>query len=311
MMVQPDNSSETGPSRADDAAGSESAAHVRIGELSRRTGVRAETVRAWERRYGIVEPARSAGGFRLYSPADEARVEAMRALIAEGVSAAEAATLVKSGAGAAAPSVRSPDAEAERLRAALEAYDEEAANRALDRALSAFSLDVFTGAVVLPAVAAIGRRWAAGDVSVAQEHFATTVVRGRLLALSRGWGSGLGPLALLACPPGEQHDIGLIAFGLSLRNRGWRIVYLGQETPLDTLAEAARRLAPALVVVGVAAAEPLASAVGGLTEVAALAPVWVGGAGASEEIARRAGARVLEDRPAEAAARLARDVTSP
>jgi methanogenic corrinoid protein MtbC1 len=148
-------------------------------------------------------------------------------------------------------------------------------------------------------------------VSVAQEHFATSVVRGRLLALSRGWGSGLGPLALLACPPGEQHDIGLIAFGLSLRNRGWRIVYLGQETPLDTLAEAARRLAPALVVVGVAAAEPLASAVGGLTEVAALAPVWVGGAGASEEIARRAGARVLEDRPAEAAARLARDVTSP
>jgi DNA-binding transcriptional MerR regulator len=311
MMVQQDKSSGPDPSRADDAAGSESAAHVRIGELSRRTGVRAETVRAWERRYGIVEPARSAGGFRLYSPADEARVEAMRALIAEGVSAAEAATLVKSGAGAAAPSVRSPDAEAERLRAALEAYDEEAANRALDRALSAFSLDVFVGAVVLPAVAAIGSRWAAGEVSVAQEHFATSVVRGRLLALSRGWGSGLGPLALLACPPGEQHDIGLIAFGLSLRNRGWRIVYLGQETPLDTLAEAARRLAPALVVVGVAAAEPLASAVGGLAEVAALAPVWVGGAGASEEIARRAGARVLDKRPAEAAARLARDVASP
>ena len=233
----------------------------------------------------------------------------MRALIAEGVSAAEAATLVKSGAGAAAPLARSPDVEAERLRAALEAYDEEAANRVLDRALSAFSLDVFTGAVVLPAVAAIGSRWAAGDVSVAQEHFATSVVRGRLLALSRGWGSGVGPLALLACPPGEQHDVGLIAFGLSLRNRGWRIVFLGQETPLDTLADAARRLAPALVVVGVAAAEPLASAVGGLAEVAALVPVWVGGAGASEELAHRAGAGLLEGRPTEAAARLAADAT--
>jgi DNA-binding transcriptional MerR regulator len=309
MMVQQDKSPETAPSRADAGAGSEPVVSVRIGELSRRTGVRAETIRAWERRYGLVDPARSAGGFRLYSPADEERVQAMRALIAEGVSAAEAATLAKSEAGAAAPSVRSPDAEAGRLLAALEAYDEEAANRALDRALSAFSLDVFTGAVVLPAVAAIGSRWAAGEVSVAQEHFATSVVRGRLLALSRGWGSGLGPLALLACPPGEQHDIGLIAFGLSLRNRGWRILYLGQETPLDTLAEAVRTLGPAVVVVSVAASEPLASAVSGIAEVAALVPVWVGGAGATEELVRRAGASFLEERPTEAAARLARDAT--
>ena len=196
---------------ASDRGDSAPAASVRIGEISRRTGVRAETIRAWERRYGLVEPARSAGGFRLYSRTDEERIRAMRDLIAEGVAAAEAAALARSATGAAAPSVRSPDAEADRLRAALEAYDEEAANAVLDRALSAFSLDVFTGAVVLPAIAAIGNRWAEGEVSVAQEHFATSVVRGRLLAISRGWGSGLGPLALLACPPGEQHDIGLIA----------------------------------------------------------------------------------------------------
>ena len=237
MMVQRDENPEAAQSGAGDGARSAPASFVRIGELSRRTGVRAETIRAWERRYGLIEPARSAGGFRLYSPADEERLHAMRALIAEGVAAAEAATQARSGGGAAVPSVRSPDAEADRLRAALEAYDEEAANAVLDRALSAFSLDVFTGAVVLPAMAEIGNRWAGGEASVAQEHFATSVVRGRLLAISRGWGSGRGPLALLACPPGEQHDIGLIAFGLSLRNRGWRIVYLGQDTPLDTLAE--------------------------------------------------------------------------
>ena len=233
----------------------------------------------------------------------------MRDLIAEGVAAAEAAVLARSTTGAAAPSVRSPDAEADRLRAALEAYDEEAANAVLDRALSAFSLDVFTGAVVLPAIAAIGNRWAGGEVSVAQEHFATSVVRGRLLAISRGWGTGLGPLALLACPPGEQHDIGLIACGLSLRSRGWRIVYLGQDTPLDTLAETVRAVRPAVVVVSVAASEFLASAVSGLAEVAALVPVWVGGPGANEAMARRAGAGLLEKRPTEAAARLAGDAT--
>ena len=94
--------------------------------------------------------------------------------------------------------MRSPDAEADRLRAALEAYDEEAANAVLDRALGAFSLDVFTGAVVLPAMAEIGSRWAGGEASVAQEHFATSVVRGRLLADFAGLGIRTGP----ARPPG-------------------------------------------------------------------------------------------------------------
>lgn len=306
MMVQPNDSPDAdGLDRGDSAT----AASVRIGEISRRTGVKAETIRAWERRYGLVEPARSAGGFRLYSRTDEERIRAMRDLIAEGVAAAEAAALARSTTGAAAPSVRSPDAEADRLRAALETFDEEAANAVLDRALSEFSLDVFTGAVVLPAIAAIGNRWAEGEVSVAQEHFATSVVRGRLLALSRGWGTGLGPLALLACPPGEQHDIGLIACGLSLRSRGWRIVYLGQDTPLDTLAETVRTVRPAVVVVSVAASEFLASAVSGLAEVAAQVPVWVGGPGASEVMARRAGAGLLEKRPTEAAARLTADAT--
>ena len=303
MMVQPEQSPEgsADPSAAASAPGPS----VRIGELSRRTGVRAETIRAWERRYDLVQPDRSKGGFRLYSPADEERVHAMRALLGEGVAAAEAAKQARSARGAAPASVRSPDAEADRLCAALEAYDEEAANAVLDRALGAFSLDVFTGSVVLPAMAEIGRRWAEGHVSVAQEHFAASVVRGRMLAISRGWGSGMGPLALLACPPGEHHDIGLIAFGLSLRGRGWRIVYLGQDTPLDTLTQTVRRLEPAVVVMSVATPEPLASAGSGLAEVAGLVPVWVGGGGASEEMLSRAGAHLLEEQPTAAAARLA------
>lgn len=313
-MVRSDPSPhDSGPDPARDETRSPGVPFVRIGELARRTGVRAETIRAWERRYGLIEPARSDGGFRLYSPADEERIRATRSLIAEGVSAAEAARQAGSGAdpAGATVSVRSPDAEAGRLRDALEAYDEEEANAVLDRSLSVFSLDVFTGAVVLPAMAAIGDRWAGGEVSVAQEHFATYVVRGRLLALSRGWGSGLGPLALLACPPGELHDIGLIAFGLSLRNRGWRVAYLGPDTPLDTLAEAARRLRPVLAVMSVAVPEPLAAAGPGLSQLAAAVPVWVGGPGASEEGARRAGVHFLRGNPAEAAARLSTEPGQP
>ena len=85
-------------------------------------------------------------------------------------------------------------------------------------------------------------------MSVAQEHFASALLRGRLLGLARGWGNAGSPLALLACVPGDQHDLGLICFGLALRRHGWRITYLGPDTPLDTVGETARLLGPALVV---------------------------------------------------------------
>ena len=101
---------------------------------------------------------------------------------------------------------------------------------------------------VLPYLHELGERWERGEVSIAQEHFASSLLRGRLLGLARGWGNAGSPLALLACVPGDQHDLGLICFGLALRRHGWRIAYLGPDTPLDTLGETARQLGPALVV---------------------------------------------------------------
>ena len=304
-MVQ----SETGEDRAGQP-GDEPVALVRIGELARRTGVRAETIRAWERRYEIVSPTRSEGGFRLYSPAQEDRIRSMRDLIAQGVAPAQAAEQVRHGAATPRPSPEpagtgSPDGDAEALTAALLAYDEETANTVLDRSLGAFSLDVVTGAVILPAMADIGRRWTRGEVSIAQEHFATHVVRGRLLGLARGWGSGFGPRAVLGCPPGELHDIGLIVFGLALRGRGWRVVYLGPDTPVDMILEAARRLDPAAVVLSTTDPALLSAAESGLRETARLRPLWIGGAGAGEPEASRIGARHLPGRPTEAAVRLA------
>src|SRR6187401_2496072 len=102
--------------------------------------------------------------------------------------------------------------------------------------------------VLLPFLEELGRRWERGEASVAEEHFASSVLRGRMLGLARGWGRGLGPVALLACLPGEQHDFGAMAFGLALRARGWRIAYLGADTPLETVEQAAGRLEPDLVV---------------------------------------------------------------
>lgn len=292
-----------------DESGEQPEALVRIGELARRTGVRAETIRAWERRYDVVSPARTEGGFRLYSPAHEDRIRAMRELIAQGVAPAQAAERVRRGAAtvpsASVATTGSPDIDAARLNEALLAYDEEKADAVLDRALAAFTVDVVTGAVILPAMADIGDRWARGEVSIAQEHFATHVVRGRMLGLARGWGAGYGPRAVLACPPGELHDLGLIAFGLSLHNRGWRVVFLGPDTPVEMIIEATRRLDPAIVVLSSTDPDLVAQAEDGLRQAARLRPLWIGGAGASEPLAASLGAGFLGGRPAEAAVRLA------
>jgi MerR family transcriptional regulator, light-induced transcriptional regulator len=131
---------------------------------------------------------------------------------------------------------------------AIESYDEAAAQAALDDGLAAFGLETFARDLILPTLSAVGRGWEQGSVEISQEHFASNLIRGRLLSLARLWGRGSGPLALLACAPGEQHDISLLIFGLILRSYGWRILFLGADTPLSTLQQTARTIAPAVIV---------------------------------------------------------------
>src|SRR5690348_5409911 len=190
---------------------------LRIGELSRRVQVSDHLLRAWESRYGLLHPVRSPGGFRLYSEADESRIRAMQAHLADGLSAAEAARAAlreqdgdvgeRTGAAPVMPAGGELSAA---LRQALEAFDEPAAQAVLDRLLADRSVPAVLRDVVLPYLADLGRRWQQGKASVATEHFASNVLRGRLAGLARGWGSGNGPQALLACPPGEQHDLALM-----------------------------------------------------------------------------------------------------
>jgi DNA-binding transcriptional MerR regulator len=288
----------------------DSGPRLRIGELSRRTGVRADTLRAWERRYGLLHPERTEGGFRLYGDDDEARVRAMKGRIEAGVSAAEAARLAVAfspAAGAAAHDGTGSEpltAWSEALRVALEAFDDSAANAVIDEALSRLTLETVAEGVVLPAMRQIGSRWESGEVSVAQEHFATGVVRGRLLSVARNWGAGAGPLALLACPPGESHDLGLISFGVVLHSRGWRITYLGPDTPIDTVSQAVDDLHPDAIVLAALVPAPFEAAADQLSALASGRRLLIAGAGASPELAERLGARVLDEDPVSAARQL-------
>ena len=278
-------------------------AHLRIGELSRRSGVSVELLRAWERRYDLLRPQRSAGGLRLYSSGDLDRVRAMQRHMHEGLAAREAAALVGHASAEAAPlRPGTPPFDPARARAelgdALEAFDEPAAQAILDGLLAVATLGALLSEVVMPYLHDVGDRWQRGELSIAQEHFATNVLRGRLLGLARGWGRGDGPRALLACPEGERHDLGLIAFGLALRERGWRIDYLGPDTPVESLEEAARRTNPSVVVLSATRSEPLER----LGDLATRHRVAIAGAGAAS--ARVEGVERLTSDPMTAAERL-------
>ena len=135
------------------------------------------------------------------------------------------------------------------LAAAVDVLDEPRVQSLLDTVLGATTIDAALADVIVPYLHELGERWERGETSVAHEHFATTILRGRMLGLARGWGRGLGSTALLACAPGEQHDLALLAFGLALRERGWRILYLGANSPIDEIALTAAAANPAVVVV--------------------------------------------------------------
>jgi MerR family transcriptional regulator, light-induced transcriptional regulator len=276
---------------------------LRIGELSRRTGVSPELLRAWERRYGLLEPERTEGGLRLYSAEDERRVRDMQARIDGGLSAAEAARAAAVADDAQRDGGQTDTLELarERLSSALDAMDAEAAHAALDAVLSAFMVETVLSGVVLPYLRDLGQRWEQGEISVAQEHFASNLIRGRLLSLARGWERGAGRKAVLACAIGEQHDLALIAFGLALRNRGWRIVFLGADSPAASVADAANRLRPDLVVLTAVSPRAFRREASELSSLASEHELAIAGPGATEAVASALGCRVISGDPVAAA----------
>jgi len=240
------------PSRSDPPNGSaHGAGPFRINAAAELSGVPAATLRAWERRYGVPVPRRTASAYRLYTAEDVQLVQRMRALVEEGVSPAEAARVVLS----TAPDVADVEPSAtdglelarSRLLAATQRWDVAAIDAELARVSMLVDGLSFYERVVSPVLVELGQRWERGDVSVAQEHMLADrielAVRASLRALERTEG----PLALLACVDAEQHVIGLLGAALRFSLNGARTVVLGAMTPADAVADAVRNMAPAVV----------------------------------------------------------------
>lgn len=288
---------------------------LRIGELSKRVGVSEHLLRAWELRYDLMAPARSEGGYRLYTAADEKRVRRMLSYLADGLAAAQAAQAAKAesraGQTSPLPEIKDLDHGYELLRESLDGFDEPVAQNILDRMFRDYPIESVLREVVLPYLKEMGARWSTKTLSVGQEHFASNIFRGRLAELAKGWGEGEGPSALLACPPGEEHEFALLIAGIMLHRNGWTIRYLGKNTPLPDIIELASQIRPAMVLISSIAPERFTSVISELRRLSTLTSLVIGGRGATQEIADQCHAKVVDGDPISAPEEIAKVLGRP
>jgi MerR family transcriptional regulator, light-induced transcriptional regulator len=279
---------------------------LRIGELSRRTGLSTDVIRAWERRYDLLRPERTPGNFRLYTSSDVSRLRLMQHYLGRGLPAAQAAGLVHQVQTAAIDSNPGiPEGDVRKalavLRDSLERFDDAPADRMLERLLGVFAPGAVLRDVVLPYLRALGERWACGEASIAQEHFASNFLEGWMLSMARGWSQAGRFRAVLSCVGGERHTLGLIAFGLALRDLGWRVTYLGADAPVSALDRAAAAVSAHTIVVSAALPGTFATVADDLRDLARKHPVAVGGAGVAPNRAAWLSKRTLPADPIVAA----------
>jgi MerR family transcriptional regulator, light-induced transcriptional regulator len=250
-----------------------------IKQASVRSGVPVPLLRAWERRYAVVAPVRTASGYRLYDDAAIARLAAMRRLVDDGWTASQAAEAVRGFDDAAlalqaqVPAPAPPGADASTAPARGEAddrgalvaaaadYDTASIERVLDGLFTRGSYEAVVDDLLLPAVAALGAAWADGTLDIAAEHLASEAVQRRLAALFDGSSAaGTGQPVVVGLPPGNLHEIGTIAFAVALRRRGLDVLYLGPDVPVHSWVHAATTRRARAAVIGVARGTDLPAA---------------------------------------------------
>ena len=211
---------------------------LNIAAVSQRTGIGADTLRKWERRYGVLRPGRTSGGQRRYDERDVARVEWLRDRLAEGFRIGEAAALLET-------DVDRPEPSATGLRdeivAAVGDSDPRRLAALVEQAFVLHGVEAAVEEIVAPALRIVGDRWQGGGGYIAEEHLLSELVLARLRALLSDRRPGVRGTAVLACAPGERHEIGLLTLAVLLQADGWQSIYLGADTPLDAAVATALR----------------------------------------------------------------------
>ena len=219
-----------------------------------RTGLTADVLRAWERRYGAVHPERTAGGQRLYAEEDVARLVLLRRATQAGHSIGEVARLDRAAlenllepespaAPVSPPSGESVAMLVARAMAAIDRLDAPGLDALLRRGALTLGGTTFVDQVVSRLLRAVGDRWHDGTLSPAHEHLASVVIRGVLAWITAtNAAAPHAPRIVIATPSGELHEFGAMLAAAAAAEEGWRVVYLGANLPAPDLAEVAAKV---------------------------------------------------------------------
>lgn len=267
-------------------------AKYRIGVVTRLTGLSADVVRVWERRYGAIRPARTEGGTRLYSDGDIARLRKLRQAVEMGHAIGQAAKLSNAEldeiASEAEQVAGAPDMYAtlrERFLDAVQEMDVVAAELELTRAATLFSTHILTTSIVAPILDEISERWAHQEFGVAHTQLASGLLRNLLSSLFRLYPpTSRAETIVLATPATERHEFGVLLAALLAATRGWRVINLGIDLPAADIAFSVRLTGARVLALSVATHSPqIEEEFEGLTNLLLNSTlVWVGGAEASK-----------------------------
>lgn len=244
-----------------------------IKQAALRSGVNVALLRAWERRYRVVEPVRTDSGYRLYDEAAIDRLRAMRSLVDAGWSARQAAERITTASAEEIAGLASGDGAAPEQgpapASAIDAFVEGATRiepaiieRALDDMFAGGSFERVVEDRLFPALRALGDAWDSGTVDVAGEHAASAAVARRLSMAFEAAGSPAGGSApiLVGLPPGGRHELAALAFATAARRAGLTVVYLGPDVPVASWVAAVKQTAAQAIAFGVAMSQDVAAA---------------------------------------------------
>jgi DNA-binding transcriptional MerR regulator len=238
--------------------GSALSAHrpYRIQVAAQVSGVSEGLIRAWERRYGVLVLARTKAGYRTYGDADIEVLKRLKQLTDEGVSISQAVLLLpkirreaKGGKAHKPPRALQLQRWSEEVLLAASRLDQAAIDATLDEAAHSMPPILFSEEFIAPLLREVGERWHQGTLTIAEEHLITSAARQRLVTLLEQAPRRAKRHVVCACPANENHELGLLGAALRFRHAGWRVTFLGAQTPIEHLDRVVRAVRPDLVAI--------------------------------------------------------------
>jgi len=252
-----------------------------IRTVSEITGVNSVTLRAWERRYGLIKPMRTPKGHRLYNKQDIELIQEILDRLSQGMSISQIARDILDKASMDEGEYTDVWGQyCQHMIEAVSRFDEHALEAVYNDAMSLYPVDVVTTRLIMPLLEELGKRWQKKSGSIAEEHFFSVYLRNKLGARFHHQNlRNSGPKLIMACLPGEHHEFGILLFALTAHSKGYQVILLGADLPATELIQVAQRTdSQGIVLAGSASlnCDSISEDINVLTSTLSI-PVFIGG----------------------------------